>query len=429
MKPDVQAKWQPILDMLSTPPSDPSQWPAYTKKIMDAIAAIDDPAKKVFDNVAKNSANAGSAVQSEWNMVAAGLAKTWSQLSAGMAQLFATPPKPGQAVLQSRFFGPGGTPLVGPQAAGGGAAAAAGPTDAMTKSLSLLNAVMLNTQKDASVMNAVLINTSKDMSLVNSVAVNTSKDFSLVNSVLVNTSKDLSLANAVIVNTSKDLSEANAVSVNSSKDFSTLNDVIVNTSRDFSLANAVLVNTSKDLGAVNSAAGTTTSSIGRLASELSSALVSAMNSANRVLVNLRGNLSSVGSAAGSAASSVRSLASAIDSLHSKSITVNVGLTGPGVGFLQHGYHGVVSGPHLFVIGEAGPERVDVSPMGGGGDTQMTSQRVSSGGIENLVHADRPISGPSNLAANINVTIYLDSSKMMTQSFQQVLVRRVATAAG
>jgi len=70
-----------------------------------------------------------------------------------------------------------------------------------------------------------------------------------------------------------------------------------------------------------------------------------------------------------AMSAIHSVQSAVDNLHGKSITVSVGLTGPGVGFLQHGFHGVVSSPHLFMIGEAGPERVDVSPIPSGHPTE------------------------------------------------------------
>ncbi len=41
------------------------------------------------------------------------------------------------------------------------------------------------------------------------------------------------------------------------------------------------------------------------------------------------------------------------------------LTGEPI-FGQHGFHGSVTGPTLFLAGEAGRERVDISPNGQGG---------------------------------------------------------------
>jgi len=362
-----------------------------------------------FDDLSHSSASAASSIVADWNKVASDMATISKRMQATLASMTAPAAVKGVAgeagagalgvisgLKQPMPAVPTGGPLGG---------ISASTIDGLSKSMSTLN--------------AVLVNTGKDLSLVNSVAVNTSKDFSLVNSVILNTSKDLSLANAVIVNTSKDLSEANSVSVNSSKDFSTLNDVIVNTSKDFSLANAVLVNTSRDLNAVNTSAGTATSSLGRLASEIGSALVNAMNSANRVLSNLSSNLNHVGSSAGSAAGQVSRLASAINSLHDKTVTVTYRQVGSPTGF-QHGFHGTISGPMAFIAGEAGPERVDVTPVG---STTTTTATAASFGTP-IVRQDQ---GPTTACINLNV--YLDSSRIMTQSFQQVLVRRVATAAG
>jgi methyl-accepting chemotaxis protein len=51
---------------------------------------------------------------------------------------------------------------------------------------------------------------------------------------------------------------------------------------------------------------------------------------------------------------------------SANVNVHVGVTGPGVKFLATGIHGVVNKPTLFMAGEAGSERIDVSPVGGKG---------------------------------------------------------------
>jgi hypothetical protein len=74
------------------------------------------------------------------------------------------------------------------------------------------------------------------------------------------------------------------------------------------------------------------------------------------------------------------------------VNVHVGVTGPGVKFLAEGMHGVVTKPTLFMAGEAGPERIDVSPTSGQGqgltlDRNIkvkptgTVRRDSGGGIE------------------------------------------------
>src|SRR4029078_5669717 len=67
------------------------------------------------------------------------------------------------------------------------------------------------------------------------------------------------------------------------------------------------------------------------------------------------------SSAEDAQSAVEDLQSAIDHLKGKSITIHVGISGAGVKYLATGYHGVINEPTILVVGEAGAERVDVSP--------------------------------------------------------------------
>lgn len=50
-------------------------------------------------------------------------------------------------------------------------------------------------------------------------------------------------------------------------------------------------------------------------------------------------------------------------------------------YLAKGFHGMVNGPMHFVAGEAGPERVDVSPLGrGGGSSSSNSSGFGNGSI-------------------------------------------------
>src|SRR4029077_11520522 len=46
------------------------------------------------------------------------------------------------------------------------------------------------------------------------------------------------------------------------------------------------------------------------------------------------------------------------------ITIHVGISGPGVKYLAEGFHGIIDKPTLLIVGEAGPERVDVGQAGG-----------------------------------------------------------------
>lgn len=49
-------------------------------------------------------------------------------------------------------------------------------------------------------------------------------------------------------------------------------------------------------------------------------------------------------------------------------------------YLAKGFHGMVNGPMHFVAGEAGPERVDVSPMGKGSSSSSSSSGFGNGSI-------------------------------------------------
>src|SRR4030095_15006566 len=73
-----------------------------------------------------------------------------------------------------------------------------------------------------------------------------------------------------------------------------------------------------------------------------------------------------------AASTASQINSKLAGIKDQEVKINYVQTGAVPGH-QHGFHGVVSQPYLFVAGEAGPERVDVTPgvgksgnAGGGG---------------------------------------------------------------
>jgi len=315
---------------------------------------------------------------------------TWSTLKSQMAALTTSVAAPGQTPIQSRFAGlatPGPTPAATPAAGGAGIAAAATQTDALSKSMSLLNAVILNSQKD----------------------------FSLLNSVLVNTGKDFSVVNAVILNSQKDLSLMNAVIINSQKDFSLLNGVVVNSQKDFSLVNSVLVNTGKDLSTANTAAGALTKGLSGLNAAAGSA-AQKLSSMNSVIVN-------TGKDAGSAAGQVRSLASAINSLQSKSVTLTVIHRDVfQTVFAQHGLHSVLTQPTHIVAGESGPERVDITPLSQGHSRNTNVIHNSAAGGSNT--------GPIKLDSTTN--IYLNDEKITTVRHSKLIDRyigSVATAAG
>src|SRR4030095_15349007 len=65
-----------------------------------------------------------------------------------------------------------------------------------------------------------------------------------------------------------------------------------------------------------------------------------------------------------ALSAVGKVAQRINDLSKLNPTVNVGISGPGAKYVGHakGYHGMVDEPTLMMVGEKGPERVDVTPQ-------------------------------------------------------------------
>lgn len=123
---------------------------------------------------------------------------------------------------------------------------------------------------------------------------------------------------------------------------------------------------------------------------------------------------------------VENLQSAISNLKSK--TVHIGLTGPGVKFLAHGFHGVVDKPTLMVVGEAGAEKVDVSPITGGKATGLQFENTRNVKVEPVGKLDtsprferetiREKRGPSTIQIVTYQYLYPGSNEFR-KSIQQV----------
>ena len=85
------------------------------------------------------------------------------------------------------------------------------------------------------------------------------------------------------------------------------------------------------------------------------------DAASNAADDITSSFDDIGSAADDARSAVEDLQSSIDHLKGKTINIKVNISGAGVKYLAEGFHGVVNEPTLLVVGEAGPERVDVQP--------------------------------------------------------------------
>jgi hypothetical protein len=101
------------------------------------------------------------------------------------------------------------------------------------------------------------------------------------------------------------------------------------------------------------------------ASTFDSAMSDADSAASSAASSIEGSMSTIADSAASAQDAVEQLGSAIDGLpSSKNINIHVGISGPGVKYLAEGFHGIIDKPTLLIVGEAGPERVDVGQAGG-----------------------------------------------------------------
>jgi len=106
-----------------------------------------------------------------------------------------------------------------------------------------------------------------------------------------------------------------------------------------------------------------------------------------------------------------------------SVNVHVGVTGPGVKFLAEGMHGVVTKPTLFMAGEAGPERIDVSPTSGKTGQGLTLDRnVKVRPTGTIAQRD---SGPSGARDTFYFNIHF-GDKAIVQKVKAQLGRSVYT---
>jgi hypothetical protein len=115
-----------------------------------------------------------------------------------------------------------------------------------------------------------------------------------------------------------------------------------------------------------------------------------------------------------AMSKINSVKNGLSGIKDKNISVRVGLSGPGVHLLAHGMHGVVDKPTLFLAGEAGPEKVDVSPTTGPPEALeldrqvLVNQKVMRPSkLPEIEHVrERIREGGGEVIVNINSPIYL-----------------------
>jgi phage-related protein len=104
------------------------------------------------------------------------------------------------------------------------------------------------------------------------------------------------------------------------------------------------------------------------ASQIISALDDAMNQVTSRMSELASHWSAMcNSMIANAKSAAKGIISALNKIPRRiNVTVHVGVEGPGVKFMAKGFHGTVSTPTLMMVGEAGPERVDISKTGSAG---------------------------------------------------------------
>ncbi|HEY1248035.1 MAG TPA: hypothetical protein VGE97_03505 [Nitrososphaera sp.] len=143
------------------------------------------------------------------------------------------------------------------------------------------------------------------------------------------------------------------------------------------------------------------------------------------------------SAAEEATSAVEDITNALNNIPTRvDVTVFVGLEGPGVAFLAGGYHGIVDEPTLLVVGEAGAERVDVSPATGpasplfiegeGGRTGVTNPLLQKDfgpiGMPLPQYVPQMVTQPTTqpMYANISIPVYLDGRHIETRQSQRFI---------
>jgi hypothetical protein len=171
--------------------------------------------------------------------------------------------------------------------------------------------------------------------------------------------------------------------------------------------------------------------------DLTTAFEDLQSTAESVAEGVAGAMDDIGAAAASAEGEVQSLIDAINNIPTRvDITIFVGLEGPGVAFLAGGYHGIVDKPTLLVVGEAGAERVDVSPATGpASDNLFIQGNDSRTGITNpllqkdsgpigmpLPYTQPPVvSGPVGpMVANITIPVYINGQYQGTQQTTKIL---------
>jgi len=374
MKPDVAAKWQPILDMLSTPPTDISQWPGWVSKVEAAIAHVNDPAAGIVSTYNGIPAKIDvSAYATAGGKAGAAFA---SAFSANIAKIQALPPTAkggfglgtiGAAIGAGQATAPPAKPTAAAVPGVDVAAATAALKGLQAEAQAIFSSMNVMMQGVATKMKEFFTTGAKDadgalrglmaeaQAIFNNIAAMPPGVASSINSNFASGAKDADGSLRGLE------AEAQAIMNNIAK---------MPTGVAKSLNTNFNTGAQDAAGALNSLQNKAQGVMNNIrAAALSAA--AAVRSIGTAVASLPSSKTISITITGGALGAIHAIQSAVDSLHGKSITVSVGLTGPGVGFLQHGYHGVVASPHLFMVGEAGPERVDVSPVAGAGAGPVT----------------------------------------------------------
>jgi hypothetical protein len=123
---------------------------------------------------------------------------------------------------------------------------------------------------------------------------------------------------------------------------------------------------------------------------LPGAMQTVISAASSMSARVSGSFLNIASSAQTAVNATRSLQGAIDSLHGKSISIYVGITGPGVGYLGSTVAPrlasgigpmIINHPMNMMVGESGPEMVHVLPLksAAGAGSMSLGERVNKYG--------------------------------------------------
>lgn len=210
-------------------------------------------------------------------------------------------------------------------------------------------------------------------------------------------------------------------------DLAQLSTAISNTGVKSSTTHGDMLKVIADMASMHVSVPTIAALINSLGIKISEAGINALISSGR-LKGLAGTIGSAGHAAGTAAGSIDSLARAIDSLHSKTVRVNVITQHEGIfvgGGGPRGITGHASGtdfahPGLAMVGEAGPELMQMH----GGEriySNPETEAILSGGQPHSALANEAGGGVVHVNMTVPVTATLDGEVVWRNQQRHTLI--------